>query len=209
MDARTTSTTGNPALIGDLLTEQLQDLLSAEGQVAKALPRMIQAAHADELRMCFEAHLEETRGQIERLKDCLKALGAAAAAKPCAGMAGLLEEGTEVMAEVEERAPEAADLALIAAAQKVEHYEMSGYTTARTLAAQIGAQDVARLLNLNLAEEATADSLLTQIARELMSASRTGVSKDDELTDGRTGSRKRKTVGGRAASRSAPRRRQT
>ena len=89
------------------------------------------------------------------------------------------------MAEGEEKEPQAADLALIAAAQKVEHYEISAYKTARTLAGQIGAQNVAWLLNTSLGEEETAESLLTQIARELMSESRTGISKDDELTTGR------------------------
>jgi Mn-containing catalase len=209
VDARTTSTTDDPELLEELLVEQLQDLLSAEGQLVKALPKMLEAANAPGLRLCFEDHLEETREQLERLKEAMGLLGAKATAKPCKGMAGLLEEGEEVMAEGEEKEPGAADLALIAAAQKVEHYEISAYRTARTLAGQIGAQGVALLLNTTLGEEETADSLLTQIARELMSESRTGVSKDDELTDGDTGSRKATKGGASAAVRSTTRRRNT
>ena len=209
VDARTTSTSDDPELLQDLLVEQLQDLLSAEGQLVKALPKMLEAANAPGLRLCFEDHLEETREQLERLKEAMGLLDAKATAKVCKGMAGLLEEGAEVMAEGEEKEPGAADLALIAAAQKVEHYEISAYRTARTLAGQIGAQGVALLLNTTLGEEETADSLLTQIARELMSESRTGISKDDELTDADTGSRKATKGGASAAVRSATRRRNT
>ena len=209
VDGRTTSTSDDPVMLQDLLVEQLQDLLSAEGQLVKAIPQMIEAANAPGLCLCFEQHLEETREQVERLKEAMQALGAKAAAKPCKGMAGLLEEGEEVMAEGEEKEPQAADLALIAAAQKVEHYEISAYKTARTLAGQIGAQDVALLLNTSLGEEQTAESLLTQIARELMSESRTGVSKDDELTDAHTGSKKTTKRVTRAAKRSATRERNT
>lgn len=209
VDARTTSTTDDPELLQELLVEQLQDLLSAESQLAKALPKMIKAATAEGLRLCFEDHLEETKEQVERVKECIKALGSAAKAKPCKGMVGLLEESEAVITEGGEREPEAADLALIAAAQKVEHYEISGYKTARTLAGQIGAQDVAGLLNVSLGEEETAESLLTQIARELMSQSRTGISKDDELTDADTGARKATKGGPSAAKRSATRKRHT
>jgi Mn-containing catalase len=209
VDARTTSTTDDPELLQELLIDQLRDLLSAEGQLVKALPKMIEAASAPGLRLCLEEHLEETREQLGRLKDAMTFLGAKASAKPCKGMAGLLEEGEEVMAEGEEKEPPAADLALIAAAQKVEHYEISAYKTARTLAGQIGAQSVALLLNTSLGEEQTAESLLTQIARELMSESRTGLSKDDELTDADTGAKKTTKGGPSAAKRSTTRTRNT
>ena len=188
VDARTTSTTDDPELLEELLVDQLRDLLSAEGQLLKAIPKMVNAAHAAGLRLCFEQHLEETRAHQARVKDALTSLDASAKAKPCKGMAGLLDEGNEVMSEGEDKEPEAADLALIAAAQKVEHYEISAYKTASTLAGQIGRQDLAFILNTTLGEEETAETLLTQIARELMSQSRTGISKDDELTDGDTGS---------------------
>jgi len=209
VDARTTSTSDDPELLQELLIEQLQDLLSAEGQLVDALPNMIAAAHAPGLRRCFEEHLAETQEQFERVKEAMLVLGTKAKAKPCKGMAGLLEEGDEVMAEGQEKEPQAADLGLIAAAQKVEHYEISAYKTARTLAGQIGAQNVALLLNTSLGEEETAESLLTQIARELMSESRTGISKDDELTDGDTGAQQTSKGGASAAKRSATRKRNT
>jgi Mn-containing catalase len=195
IDVRTTSTTDDPELLQDLLIDQLRDLLSAEAQLLKAIPTMMEAAHSDGLRICFAQHLEETREHVERLKQSMELLESDAKAKACKGMAGLIEEGQEVMAEGEEKEPEGADLGLIAAAQKVEHYEISSYKTARTLAGQIGRPDVALLLSLTLGEEETAESLLTQIARELMSESRTGISKDDELTDAHTGSAQR---GGRS-----------
>jgi Mn-containing catalase len=191
IDARTTNTTDDPELLQELLLDQLRDLLSAEAQLLKAIPKMIDVAHAAGLRLCFAQHLEETREHVERLKQAMELLESDSIAKTCKGMAGLIEEGQEVMADGEEKEPEAADLGLIAAAQKVEHYEISSYKTARTLAGQIGRPDVALLLNLTLGEEETAESLLTQIARELMSESRTGVTKDDELTDAHTGSAKR------------------
>lgn len=209
VDGRTTSTTDDPELLQELLVEQLQDLLSAEGQLVKALPKMIDAAHAEGLQLCFAEHLEETKEHLVRVKECLQALDSDAKAKTCKGMAGLLAEVEEVMSKGEEKEPEAADLAVIAATQKVEHYEISGYKTARTLAGQIGAQDVAFLLNITLGEEETAESLLTQIARELMSQSRTGVSKDDELTDADTGARKRTPAGESAPKRSTARKRNT
>src|SRR5687768_8911802 len=116
VDNRTTSTTDDPELLQELLVDQLRDLLSAETQLTKALPKMIKAAHAEGLRICFEEHLEETREQLERLKQAMDLLDQDAKAKPCKGMAGLLEEGAEVMAEGEQKEPEAADLGLIAAA---------------------------------------------------------------------------------------------
>jgi Mn-containing catalase len=196
MDNRTTSTTDDPELLQELLVDQLRDLLSAETQLTRAIPKMVERANASGLQICFEEHLAQTEEHVERLKQALEMLDAGAKAKPCKGMAGLLEEGDEVMQEGEQKEPEAADLALIAAAQKVEHYEISSYKTARTLAGQIGRPDIALLMNTTLGEEEAAESLLTQIARELMSESRTGISKDDELTDAETGSAKK--TGGKA-----------
>jgi Mn-containing catalase len=178
VDDRSTNTASDPELIEELLVEGLRDLLNAEGQLVKTLPKMAKAANADTLRVAFETHLEETKGQVERLKECFTLLGAQAKAKPCKGMAGLLEEGDEVIEEGKDKDDVAADLALIAASQKVEHYEISGYGTARTMAGQIGLPEVAALLSKSLAEEEIADSLLTQIARELMSESRTGATKE-------------------------------
>ena len=177
VDDRTTSTATEPEMLEELLVEQLRDLLHAEGQLVKALPKMAEAATSETLRGAFETHLEETRQQVDRLKEVFGLLGVGAKAKTCKGMAGLIEEGEEVIEEGEEQDDVAADLALIAAAQKVEHYEISGYGTARTLAGQAGLPAVAALLSKSLAEEEIADNLLTQIARELMSEARTGTTK--------------------------------
>jgi Mn-containing catalase len=178
IDDRTTNRTSEPGVVQELLLEELQDIMSAEQQVLKSLPKMEKAAHSSVLKVAFQRHLEETREQVERLNEAFQLLGAKAKAKQCKGMAGLLEEGQEMMAEGEEMGDVAADLALIAAAQKVEHYEISAYGTARTMAVQIGQPDMANLLSKSLAEEETTDNLLSQIARTLMSASRSATAVD-------------------------------
>ena len=172
VDDRSTSTAGAPDMVQELLVEQLQDLLHAEGQLLKALPKMIGGANAPVLTFAFEKHLAETEDQVGRLNEAFSLLGVDAKPKPCKGMAGLLAEGNEVMEDGTEKDDIAADLALIAAAQKVEHYEISAYGTARFMAGQIGEPEIAELLSKSLAEEELADSLLTQIARELMGAAR-------------------------------------
>jgi Mn-containing catalase len=133
---------------------------------------MAEAARFDQLRELFELHLEETEAQIERLNECFQLLGKPARAKPCKGMMGLVEEGREVIEEGENKEAAAADLALIGAAQRVEHYEISGYTTARNLAQQLRHSAVVSLLSKSLAEEENADQLLNQVARSLMSVAR-------------------------------------
>jgi Mn-containing catalase len=138
---------------------------------------MVKAARADSLKFAFEHHLEETKEQVERLKEVFGLLGVPAKGKPCKGMAGLLDEGEEAIEDGKELDDAAADLALIAAAQKVEHYEISAYGTARTMAGQAGLPVAAALLNKSLAEEEVADNLLTQLSRELMSEARTGLTK--------------------------------
>ena len=120
----------------------------------------------------FEIHLEETEAQVERLNECLRLLGAPARAKPCKGMMGLVEEGQEVMDESKKKDDAAADLALIGAAQRVEHYEIAGYTTARNLAQQLHHSAIVQLLTKSLAEEENADQLLNQVAMPLMSVAR-------------------------------------
>jgi Mn-containing catalase len=178
VDDRTTSSAGDPEMIEQLLVEQLRDLLNAEGQLVKALPKMVKAARAESLKFALEHHLEETKDQVERLKEVFGLLGTPAKGKPCKGMEGLIEEGEEVIEEGKELDDPAADLALIAAAQKVEHYEISAYGTARTMAGQIGLPVIAELLNKSLAEEEIADNLMTQLAREFMAESRTGMTKE-------------------------------
>ena len=177
VDDRSTSTSPDPAGLEELLIEDLRDLLHAEGQLLKAIPKMSNAAHSKALKLCFDTHLDQTQEQVARLKEVFSLLGVPAKAKPCKGMAGLIAEGDEIIAEGKAKDPAAADLSLIAAAQKVEHYEISGYGTARTLAGQAGRPDVAELLNKTLAEEQISDNLLTAIARELMSQARTGAAK--------------------------------
>ncbi len=186
VDDRTTSSGSNPEMIEELLVEQLRDLLHAEGQLVKALPKMVKSARAESLKLALERHLEETRAQVERLNEVFGLVGVPAKGKPCKGMEGLIAEGQEVMEEGEELEDAAADLALIAAAQKVEHYEISAYGTARTMAGQAGLPAVAELLNKSLAEEEVADNLMTQIARELMSQSRTGMTKQPNRNRART-----------------------
>jgi len=178
VDDRTTGSASQPELIEELLVETLRDLLSAENQLVKALPKIAKAANAGSLRAALESHLDETKGQVERLKECFTLLGAEAKAKPCKGMEGLIEEGNEVFAKGKGKDDAAADLAVIAAGQKVEHYEISAYGTARAMAAQIGLPAIAELLSKSLAQEEIADNVLTQIARELMSEARTGMSKE-------------------------------
>ena len=152
----------------ELLVEELQDLLHAETQLTKALPKMAKAAHDSVLKQNIEKHLEETKGHVERLKQAFELLGERAKAKPCKAMQGLIEEGQEQIQEGKEKPPALADIALIGAAQKVEHYEISGYGTVRTLAEHIGERRVAKLLSQTLAEEEKADRLLTKATQPLL-----------------------------------------
>ena len=161
-----------PDGIGELLLDELRDILHAEKQLTKALPKMAKAARFDRLRECFEEHLTETEGQIERLNECFHLLGETARAKPCKGMMGLVEEGQEIMKEGEKKEDALADLALIGAAQRVEHYEISSYTTAKNLAQRLRHSAVVALLSKSLAEEENADQLLNQIGRSLMSVAK-------------------------------------
>jgi Mn-containing catalase len=177
VDDRTTSSAGDPEMLEELLVEQLRDLMNAEGQLVKALPTMVKAARSERLQLALEHHLEDTRAQVERLKEAFQLIGVPAKSKACKGMEGLIAEGTEVIEEGQELDDAAADLALIAAAQKVEHYEISAYGTARAMAGQAGLPAVSELLCKSLGEEEVADNLLTQLARELMSESRTGRTK--------------------------------
>ncbi len=161
-----------PEGIAELLVEELRDILHAEKQLTKSLPQMAEAARFDKLRELFEQHLAETEMQIERLNECFALLGETARAKPCKGMAGLVQEGQQVMAKGEKKEDAASDLGLIGAAQRVEHYEISAYTTAKNLAQQLRHSAVVELLSISLAEEENSDQLLNQIARSLMSVAR-------------------------------------
>jgi len=152
----------------DLLVDELQDLLNAENQIVGALPRMVAAAHDPKLKETFEKHLSQTETHVERLKAALRNLGEKEECQPCRGMKGILEEGEETRKEGENQDDLGADLALIAAAQKVEHYEICGYGTARTLARQIGEVEIAKTLSRTLGEDEASDFLLTNLTKPIM-----------------------------------------
>ena len=146
----------------DLLIEELKDLYSAENQLIKALPRMARAATSEDLKMAFESHLEETKTQLQRLEAIFERLEVKPGRKKCKAMEGLLEEGKETISEDAE--PMVHDAALIAAAQRVEHYEIAAYGCARTFALLVEDQETADLLQESLEEESAADEKLTEVA---------------------------------------------
>lgn len=146
----------------ELLVDELQDILHAEKQLVKALPKMAKAAHSDKLRQAFEHHLEETKGQVERLEQIFQKLGEKATAKRCEAMEGLIAEGEEMISEI--KTPEVLDAALITGAQKVEHYEIASYGSARELADSLGHSEVAKLLDETLAQEKETDQKLNKLA---------------------------------------------
>jgi ferritin-like metal-binding protein YciE len=155
-----------------LYIQELRDLYSAETQIVKALPKMAKAAKATELREAFKTHLEETRNQVTRLTTIFENLGVSPKGKACKAMEGLLAEGAELMDEDAE--PVILDAGLIAAAQRVEHYEMAGYGTVRTYARLLGESDAEELLQETLDEEGNADKKLTDIAEQVVNAEAVG-----------------------------------
>lgn len=152
----------------DALVHELQDLHSAETQLVKALPKMVKNSSHEDLSAAFQAHLEETKEHVDRLEEALKALGATTGREKCKGMEGLIAEAGKIL---EEDAPESVrDALIISAAQKVEHYEIAGYGTARTFAEILGEEDVVALLDETLDEESAADEKLTEIAESAVNA---------------------------------------
>ena len=149
-----------------LYVSELRDLYSAENQILKALPKMAKAASAPELKEGFQTHLNETKDQVARLERIFEKLGQSPKGKRCKAMEGLLEEGAELMKEDAE--PEVLDAGLIAAAQRVEHYEMAGYGTVRTYARLLNETQAERLLQETLDEEAQTDKKLTDLAETLV-----------------------------------------
>lgn len=169
----------------NVLIDQLRDLYNAEKQLTKALPKMAKGAGSDELRIAFEQHLQVTEGHVERLDDAFAELGMQPKPKKCHAMEGLIEEGKEVLDEADDGEPPAVDAALIAAAQRVEHYEIAAYGTARAFAEVLGLRTVADLLQQTLDEEREADEALTGIAKTVNAQaaqpqSAAGGPKDDE-----------------------------
>jgi ferritin-like metal-binding protein YciE len=163
MEARMAEET-NP--LEELLIDELKDIYNAENQIVKALPKMAKAASSPELKRAFERHLEETRRQVERLDQIGQALDVKLTGKKCKGMEGLIEEGKELIEEDFDE--NALDAGLIGAAQKVEHYEIAAYGTARTHAEMLGYTKAAKLLQQTLDEEGATDKKLTQLAESII-----------------------------------------
>jgi ferritin-like metal-binding protein YciE len=149
----------------DLFVEQLKDLYSAENQIIKALPKMIKAASSEELKSAFQEHLEQTKGQVERLDQIFEELDESPRGKKCKGMEGLIAEGKELMEEDAEE--DVLDAGLIASAQHVEHYEIAGYGCVRTYAQLLGMDKAAKLLQQTLDEEKETDELLSGLAENI------------------------------------------
>lgn len=145
----------------EFFIDQIRDLYDAEKQLVKALPKMAKAASSSDLQEAFRSHLAETENQVTRLEQVFESIGVPAKSKPCAGMKGLLEEGSE---EMEQEEGPLRDLAMIAAAQRVEHYEIAAYGTARSAADRMGNETAVGLLEETQQEEEAADSKLTDIA---------------------------------------------
>jgi ferritin-like metal-binding protein YciE len=152
----------------DLFVHELKDLYSAETQITKALPKMAETANSEELQQAFAKHLQETEEHVQRLENIFRELEVSPRGKKCVGMEGLLEEGKELMKEDAE--DWVMDAALIGAAQRVEHYEIAAYGTARDHAEKLGLYQAAQLLQQTLDEEGAADKKLTEIAASSVNA---------------------------------------
>jgi ferritin-like metal-binding protein YciE len=170
----------NQEHLQELFVEQIRDIYDAEKQLVKALPKLAKAAESEELAEALRNHLEETQGQVTRLEEVFSIAGVAAKGKPCKGMKGLIEEGSEALQE--EEGP-MRDLALIAGCQRVEHYEMSAYGTARTLAGVLEMDDAVDLLQQAEDEEKAADETLTKVAMGIYESSESGEDEAEEVDE--------------------------
>jgi ferritin-like metal-binding protein YciE len=174
----------------DAYVEQLRDLYNAETQLVKALPKMAKAAHSDELKNGFLEHLEQTKGHVSRLEQIFEDLDEKPTGKKCKAMAGLVEEGAETISE--DAAPAVKDSLLIAAAQRVEHYEIAGYGTVKTFAQLLGHDEAAKLLEETLQEEVDTDGKLTEAAQTINAEANEGSDDDEEEVEEKTSSSRRK-----------------
>jgi ferritin-like metal-binding protein YciE len=154
-----------------LYVEELRDIYSAEGQLLKALPKMAKHASSPELKQAFEEHLGQTEEHVERLEEIFKQMDKKPTGKTCKAMKGLIEEGSEIMEEEGEES--VLDAGLIAAAQKVEHYEIASYGTVRAFANMLGEEDAAELLQQTLDEEGETDKRLSELAEEIVNVEAT------------------------------------
>jgi ferritin-like metal-binding protein YciE len=170
----------------DLFLEEIRDLLDAEKQITKALPKMVKAAASEELSSAFTEHLEQTRGHIDRLERIFSEIGAKSGGVKCKGMEGLLKEGDEMIRLTEPGMVR--DAGLIAAAQRVEHYEMAGYGSARAFAQLLGRTQVADLLEDTLEEEKETDENLTSIAESMVNMRAMSESRGPDERTGTAGS---------------------
>jgi ferritin-like metal-binding protein YciE len=161
-----------PNSLQQLYLEQLRDLYDAEQQIIKALPEMIDAATSTELKDGLTEHLEVTKTQASRLEQIFEDLGEKAKGEKCKGIRGVLEEGSDLVGKIDD--PDLRDSAIIASAQRVEHYEMAGYGTARTFATLLQQEEASKLLQQTLDEEKEADQTLTELAEEINLEASTG-----------------------------------
>ena len=173
------------AAMNDLFLDEIRDLYDAERQLTKALPKMAKASSSDDLRIAFQDHLKQTEGHVQRLEEIFVALGEKGTGKKCAAMTGLIKEGDALIGEIDQGPVR--DAGLIAAAQKVEHYEISGYGSARTHAQLLGNPDAVSLLDETLSEEKEADSRLNDLAENVINQEAAGVGGME------TGGKKRRT----------------
>jgi ferritin-like metal-binding protein YciE len=175
-----------------LYIDELRDLYNAETQLVKALPKMAKAASNDQLRQAFEEHLRQTTEQVSRLEQIFEQLEEKPSGKKCLGMEGLVKEGAETMGE--DYADDVMDAAIIGAAQRVEHYEMAGYGTARALAELLGENEHASLLNQTLEEEKQADQKLTDLSQEINPKAVQGAARTSTHSGGRASSKSKKAA---------------
>jgi ferritin-like metal-binding protein YciE len=167
----------------------MRDLYNAENQLLKALPKMAKRASTEELKEAFESHLEETHGQVARLEEIFERLGKKPTGKTCKAMQGLIEEGSEMMKE--EGPDSVIDAGIIAAAQRVEHYEIAGYGVARTFASILGEDEAEDLLQETLDEEGAADEKLTEIAESIVNEEAEAVDEEEATVGGRSSRNRR------------------
>jgi ferritin-like metal-binding protein YciE len=166
---KTVNTGKEDSALQELFLDELKDAYWAEQHLVKALPKMAKGATSPDLKGAFESHLEETKNHVTRLEQAFESIGEKAKAVKCEAMAGLLKEAEELMSETD-KGTEVRDVALISAAQKVEHYEMASYGTLKTLATVLGHSEAAELLEATLGEEKACDQKLTGLAEEHINA---------------------------------------
>lgn len=184
----------------ELYVEELKDIYNAETQLVKALPKMAKAATSEELRSGFEEHLEQTKGHVQRLEQIFEALDESPKGKKCAGMEGLVKEGSEAIDEFEDAL---LDAALISAAQRVEHYEIAAYGTVVAFAELLGESEAQSLLNETLEEEKETDEKLTELSKEVNQEANSGGEAESEEEEEESSTSRQKTAGKRRSGRAA------